>query len=62
VESLKDKDNLHTLEELRNNIHSEISTISGKELPRVNNVFHSCMEGIQSGGIIFINCCNTGEF
>jgi len=30
--------NLHTLEELRNNIHSEISTIAGEEPQRVNNV------------------------
>jgi hypothetical protein len=39
VESLKYKDNLHTLEELlRNNDRGEISTISGEERQRVNNV------------------------
>jgi hypothetical protein len=38
--SLKDKvhkTNPYTLEELRHNIHCEISTISGEELLRVNN-------------------------
>jgi len=52
VGSLKDtayKTNLHTLEELRNNIHSEISMISG-ELQRVNNVSHGCTKCIRSEG------------
>jgi len=42
------KTNSHTLEELRYNIHSEISTTSG-ELQRVINVFCSCIECIQAG-------------
>jgi hypothetical protein len=39
--SLKDtvyETNPHTLEELRHNIRGEISTISGEELQRVNNI------------------------
>jgi len=62
VGSLKHKDNLHTLEEQRNNICCEISTISGEELQRVNNVFHSRTKGIQSEGNIFNMCYSTGEF
>jgi hypothetical protein len=49
---LKDKvykTNLHTLEELRNNICSKISAIFREELQRVsNNVFHRYSECIQS--------------
>jgi len=33
---------LHTLEDLRNDIHREISTISGQELHRINDVFRRC--------------------
>jgi hypothetical protein len=52
--SLKDKvckTNPHTVEELRNNIRREISTVSGEELQRVNNnLFRKCTECIWSGG------------
>jgi hypothetical protein len=45
------KTNSHTLEELRNKIRHEISTISGEELQRVNNnVFCRYAEFIRSGG------------
>jgi hypothetical protein len=41
----------HTLEEPRNKIHRKISSISGKELQRVNtNMFCRYTEGTQSGG------------
>jgi hypothetical protein len=36
----------YALEELRNNICCEISTVSGEELQRVNNVFRYCFEYI----------------
>jgi len=50
---LKDKvytTNLHNLEELRNNIHHEISIISRQEVWRVNNMLCWCIHCIQSGG------------
>jgi hypothetical protein len=55
------KTNPHTLEELRNNIHHEISAISGEELQRVNTVFYRYNECIQSGRQYFQHCCSTGE-
>jgi hypothetical protein len=51
--SLKDKmykTNPHTLKELRNNIHHEISTISGEKLQRNTNMFYRYTECIWSGG------------
>jgi len=53
------KTNPHTLEELRIYTHSGISTISGEELQRVNNFFHSCTECIRSEGIYFQHLCCT---
>jgi len=48
------KTNPYTLEELRNNLCREISTIRAEELQMVNNnVFHSCTECIWSGGKYF---------
>jgi hypothetical protein len=44
------KTNPNTLEDLRNNIRLEISTISGQEHQRVDNVFRSYTECIRSGG------------
>jgi len=52
----------HTLYEHRNNIRSEISTISGQELQREDNDFRSHREGIGQEGNIFIICCSTWEF
>jgi hypothetical protein len=49
---LKDKlykTNPHTLEELKNNIHRENSTISKQEHQKVNNVFRSRTHCIPSG-------------
>ena len=43
------KTNPHTLEELRYDICSEISTISGEELHIVNHIFLSCNECIWLG-------------
>jgi hypothetical protein len=40
----------HTLEELGKNKAREISTRSGKELQRFNNMFCRYTEGIRSGG------------
>jgi hypothetical protein len=42
------KTNPHTLEELSNNIRSEISAFSGEEHQRVNNFLLSFTEGIPS--------------
>jgi hypothetical protein len=52
----------HTLEALRNNICCKISTISGKELQKVNNVFPGVLSAFSEEGNIFSICCNTGEF
>jgi len=41
--------NLHNLKELRNNICREISTISGQEVQRVNNVLQRYIDCILSG-------------
>jgi len=43
----------YILEELRNNIYHEISTISVEELQMVNNIFYSCTECTWSGGKYF---------
>ena len=44
------KTNPHTLEELRNSIGREISTIAREELRRVtDNVFHSHTKSIRAG-------------
>jgi hypothetical protein len=51
--SLKDKmckTNPRTLEELRNNIRHEISTIPGQEIQRVKNVFRLFTHCIRSKG------------
>jgi hypothetical protein len=44
------KRNPRPLEELSNNIRRELSTVSGEELQRVNNVLFRYSECIQSGG------------
>jgi len=54
-ESLEDKlykTNPHNLEELRN-IRHEISTISGHEVHRVNNLFRQYSDCVGSGGQYF---------
>jgi hypothetical protein len=64
VGSLKDtayKTNLHTLEKLRNNIHSEISMIS-RELQRVNMSPTVVLYAFGQKDSIFSICCSTGEF
>jgi hypothetical protein len=63
VGSLKDtvyKRNLHTLEKLRNNIHSEISMIS-RELQRVNMSPTVVLNAFDQKDSIFSICCSTGE-
>jgi hypothetical protein len=52
----------HTLEEVRHDIRREISTVSGEEFQKVNNVFRRYTECIWSGGQHFSICCSTGEF
>jgi len=54
--------NPHALEALRNNIHCKISTISGKELQKVNNVFPGVLSAFSQEGNIFSTCYNIGEF
>jgi len=63
VGSLKDTayiTNLHTLEKLRNNIHSEISMIS-RELQRVNMSPTVAPNAFAQKDSIFSICCSTGE-
>jgi hypothetical protein len=64
--SLKDKvykTTPHTLEELRNITHCEISTISREELQRVKkNVFRRHLNASDPEGNIFSMCCSIGEF
>jgi hypothetical protein len=62
--SLKDKvykTNPHILEELRNDIHCEISAVSREELQRVN-MFSGALSAFGQEGNIFSICCSTGEF
>jgi hypothetical protein len=56
------KTNPHALEELSNNIRSDISAISGEELRRVNNFLRSFTECIRSGKPDFNTYCSTGGF
>jgi hypothetical protein len=53
----------HTLEELRNNIRPEVSTIPGENPQRVNNnTFCGFIGCICQEGNSFGICCITGEF
>jgi len=54
--------NPHILEALRNNIRCKISTISGKEPQKVNNVFPGVLSAFNQEGNIFSICCNIDEF
>jgi hypothetical protein len=54
--------NPQALEALRNNIYYKISTTSGKELQKVNNVFPGVLSAFSQDGNIFSTCCNIGEF
>jgi len=54
--------NPHILEALRNNIRCNISTISGKKLQKVNNVFPGVLSAFSQEDNIFSTCCKIGEF
>jgi hypothetical protein len=52
----------HTLEELRNNFHREISTISREEAQKVKAFSSGILSAFSQQGKLFSICCYNSEF